>query len=174
MGRDKALIECGGKALWQRQVELLDEFGCSPCFLSVRDDQAWVPPTHPRVQDARGGVGPLAGIIAALRATSAPHLVVLAVDLPRMERSWFEELRAGCVPGQGAVGRREGFFEPLAAIYPRELLPLAEDALQRGKFSLQALLELAAARRLVKEVAILPECRAWFENWNEPRDVTSA
>jgi molybdopterin-guanine dinucleotide biosynthesis protein A len=171
MGRDKALIEVGGQALWRRQYELLAAVGCRERFVSARAEQAWAFALEHRLDDARPDCGPLGGLVAALRACTSSHLVVLAVDLPRLPVEWIVRLRGLCAPGVGAVGRREGNYEPLAAIYPRELLTEAEGALKRGKYSLQALLELAVAQKRLREVAIADEERAWFENWNEPSDL---
>jgi molybdopterin-guanine dinucleotide biosynthesis protein A len=171
MGRDKALIEVDGRALWCRQYELLAAANCSQRLISARADQEWVPASGLRIEDARPDCGPLGGLVAALRVCTGSHLVTLAVDLPRLPLEWILRLRALCAPGLGAVGRRAGRFEPLAAIYPREILTEAEDALKRGKYSLQALLELGVAQKRFCEVTITDEERAWFENWNEPSDL---
>ncbi len=167
-GREKALVEVGGEPLWGRQYRLLEEIGCSERLLSIRSDQNWVPKEACCVFDDEEGCGPLAGIVAALKICRGTHLAVVAVDLPRIGVEWFRELREACSPAVGAVGRRDGFFEPLAAVFPRELLADAEDALRRGKYSLQALLELGVARKLIRVIEVGKEQAAWFENWNEP------
>jgi molybdenum cofactor guanylyltransferase len=169
-GREKALVEIGGETLWARQYRLLEEVRCGERLLSVRGDQDWVPKEVRRVLDDEEGCGPLAGIVAALTVCRGTHLAVVAVDLPRIGVEWFELLGERTGKGIGAVGRRDGFFEPLAAIYPRELLADAEDALRRGKYSLQALLELGVARKLIRTIEVGKDQAAWFENWNEPGD----
>ena len=171
MGREKALLAGpDGRAWWQRQREVLARAGATEIFLSARPDQLWA--DHASgfdavVRDAAPGCGPLAGIVAALECAAQPHLAVLAVDLPTMESAWFDALRVKCAPGVGAVGRRGGFFEPLAAIYPREFLPLAREACGRGEFSLQRLLADATGRGLlcVREITAVES--AMFENRNE-------
>ncbi len=169
MGRDKALLPAAGRALWERQVAVLRASGAREILLSVRPEQSWVPAGAKIVRDAVPGAGPLAGIAAALAGCGESHLAVLAVDLPRMEPAWFTRLAGQCRPGVGAVGRREGWFEPLAAIYPRELLPVAEAALERGEFSLQRLLATANERMAICEVS--EREAVWFENWNEPDEA---
>ena len=187
MGRDKALLaSAGGRdsvPLWQRQRNVLARAGAAEIFLSAREEQGWVASAVTDgnfaavVRDATPGCGPLGGIVAALERASHPHLAVLAIDLPRLEPDWFASLRAECAPGIGCVGRRAGgriisgggnFFEPLAAIYPRELLPLASAAFGRGEFSLQRLLTTAVAQGLMRVRVIGADEAAWFENWNEP------
>lgn len=166
MGTDKALLPMEGRPLWERQVEVLRAAGAREIFFSARPEQFWVPAGARVVRDPVPDAGPLAGIAAALALCGETHLAVLAVDLPRMEPAWFTRLLSACTPGVGAVGRRESFFEPLAAIYPRELLPAAEAALAGGEYSLQRLLTTAAAQFNVREIT--DQEAGWFENLNEP------
>lgn len=166
MGRDKALLPCAGEPLWRRQWRLLEQAGAGEIFLSARPEQAWVPSGVTTLADAVAGAGPLAGITAALTRCRTTHLIVLAVDLPRMPPEWFRRLAADCSPGRGAVGRRGKFFEPLAAIYPIELRPAAEAALRRGDYALQAFIAAAGAQMRVHEIG--DREAPWFENWNEP------
>ncbi len=172
MGQDKALLVIEGAPLWRRQRAMLAAAGATDILLSAREEQPWVGEARPEfaavVTDAIADAGPLAGITAALEHAMAPHLAVLAIDLPAIEAAWFRGLAARCAPGCGAVGRMEGFFEPLAAIYPREILPLAQAALARGEFSLQRLIASAVADGLMRVVEISPTDAPLFRNWNEP------
>ena len=172
MGRDKALLSTGdGRPLWERQRDVLRRAGATEIFLSARADQAWAQNAggfSAVIRDEVVDLGPLAGIVAGLERSTSPHLAVLAVDLPAMDGAWFAALGAACAPGCGAVGRRGKFFEPLAAIYPRELLPLAQAALARRELSLQRLLADAVARGLLREREITADELPWFENWNAP------
>ena len=170
MGSDKAILPAAdGRAMWERQGSVLQAAGATEIFISARPEQAWVPAGVAVVRDARADAGPLAGIVAALERAAHGHLMVLAVDLPAMRAEGFGELRARCGPGVGAVGRHSGAtgcFEPLAAIFPREILPAARAALGRGEGSLQRLIAAEAARFAVREIGA--DEAAWFENRNEP------
>jgi molybdopterin-guanine dinucleotide biosynthesis protein A len=173
MGREKALLEIAGAPLWQRQRAVLAAAGATEIFLSAREgQQPWVCEAVPEfagvIEDEVADVGPLAGVAAALARAEAAHLAVLAIDLPVMEAAWFRGLAAECAAGVGAVGRRGEFFEPLAAIYPRELLPAARAALGRGEFSLQRLIAAAVAGGQMRVVEIAGDDVALFRNWNEP------
>ncbi len=171
MGRDKALLEVNGHALWQRQRDVLRAAGAGEVFLSARPEQAWtrhVSGFDAIVHDATPSCGPISGITAAIERASDPHVAVLAVDLPAMTSAWFALLRGACAPGVGVAGRRGDFFEPLAAIYPREMMTLAWEALAGGKYSLQALLARGVEERKMRVREIGPAEEAWFQNWNEP------
>jgi molybdenum cofactor guanylyltransferase len=172
MGRDKALLPAAdGRPLWERQRDVLARAGAAEIFLSARPDQPWVREVagfNALLHDAFPGCGPLPGITAGLERGSHPHLAVLAIDLPQMTASWFTTLLAECAPGVGVVGRHGGFFEPLAAYYPREAMPLAWEALARGEYSLQRLLAAAVTAGLMRVHNLGTRELALFENLNEP------
>lgn len=173
MGRDKALLEIDGRPAWQRQREVLAAAGAGEIFLSARADQAWTREAgacgfSAVLHDAIAFGGPMVGLTAALERASGTHVAVLAIDLPLMTPGWFATLWAQCAAGVGAVGQRDGFFEPLAAIYPRELIPLAWEALVRGEYALQPLLRQAVEKGMMRGREISAEDRRRFENRNEP------
>lgn len=169
MGSDKALLSSGGEPLWRRQLAVLQQAGAAEIFLSVRADQTWVPEGFSVVRDPVEDAGPLAGIAAALARCRHSHLIVLAVDLPRVEAAWFQRLAECCASGVGAAGRGEQFFEPLAAIYPREISPLVDAALAAQNFSLQHLIRAAGDR--MRACPLSPAEAATLVNWNSPADV---
>jgi molybdopterin-guanine dinucleotide biosynthesis protein A len=119
------------------------------------------------LHDAMPSAGPLCGITAAIERASHAHVAVIAIDLPRMTAAWFQTLLADCAPGVGAVGQREGMFEPLAAIYPREMMPSAWEALTVGRYGLQPLLMQAVAKGMMRGREIAADEIGLFENWNE-------
>lgn len=177
MGTDKAMLPIAGQPAWARQRQVLREAGAAEVFLSARADQRWI--TEPEVTsqfkavvwDAIPDCGPLGGISAVLGHAAHPYLAVLAIDLPAMEPSWFQLLwaRAEAGGGVGVVGRRDGYIEPLAALYPRELDPLVGRAFAAGEHSLQKLLREAVTAGLMRVIDITPEQAGMFENRNEPR-----
>lgn len=171
MGRDKALLEIDGVPLWQRQRDVLSRAGAAEIFVSAHPEQEWTRRATgftALLHDAFPNCGPLAGLTAGLERAGHPHLAVFAIDLPRMTTDWFVALLAECAPGVGVVGRRDDFFEPLAAIYPRELMPAAWEALARADYSLQHLLGMAVAQQLMSVREITAAEAPLFENWNEP------
>lgn len=173
MGRDKALIEVEGMPLWRRQREVLVAAGAAEIFLSARPDQAWAQGRtgfSATVHDAMRDCGPLVGLTAGLERASHFWLAVLAIDLPRIPPAWFAELLAACQGGCGVVGRREGMAEPLAAIYPREAMWLAWEALARGEYSLQRFVASAIAQGLLRAREIRADEVAMFANWNRESD----
>jgi molybdopterin-guanine dinucleotide biosynthesis protein A len=173
MGSDKALVELDGVPLWRRQYNLLAQAGVADRMLSVRAEQKWPPLDVTRVVDATPDLGPLAGIAAALAKTRYTHLLVLAVDMPRVPLAWFARLRERCAERIGVVGARaDGSFEPLAAIYPQAMLSMVRAAISDRELSLQKLIARGAEEGFLR-VQEIPENEApWFENWNDPADIS--
>jgi molybdenum cofactor guanylyltransferase len=61
--------------------------------------------------------GPLAGILAGLRAATTPWLAVVPCDSPRLPLDLVERLAAGLAESTGAVVRREdGRLEPVCCL----------------------------------------------------------
>lgn len=171
MGRDKATLRIGGTPLWRRQVGVLRAAGAAPLFLvRARGQRALATGRRTRLlRDAVADAGPLAGLHAALSASDAAHLAVLAVDLPAMDAAWFTALARRCAPGVGAVARTARGYEPLAAIYPRAALPLITRRLAAGELALQDLLRTLVRGRLMR-VRRVRAADARLANWNTPAD----
>jgi molybdopterin-guanine dinucleotide biosynthesis protein A len=172
MGRDKALLEVDGVPLWRRQRDVLVAAGATEIFLSVRPEQAWAHGAEgfaARLHDDLPNAGPMAGITAALERTTRNHVLVLAIDLPKMDVAWLKVLLGESVPGVGVVGKRGDFFEPLAAVYPKEMMSLFWEALAGAQYALQPVLARGVAEGRLRARGIGAGEAGWFENWNEPK-----
>ena len=170
MGRDKALLPLpDGQPLWRRQFAVLEALEPREIFLSGPPREGF-PAALRLLDDEAPGLGPLAGLVAALRVMRSPSLVVLAVDLPAMQADYLARLCALSRPGCGVAPRRGEFHEPLAAVYPRDCLALAEERLHGADRSLQAFVRLARQAGLVQSVEVAETELPMFVNWNSPAD----
>jgi molybdopterin-guanine dinucleotide biosynthesis protein A len=170
MGRDKAFLEIDGGPLWRRQLAKL-ELVSDEVFVSVHDASSLPESGARRVFDPPGACGPLAGLAAALHGASRSHLLVLAVDMPAMTPGYLRSLAARMAPGCGVVPVADGYFQGTAAIYPREILPLAEDVLKGGDLSFQNLIRRAITAQMMEAVPVADAELPLFVNWNTPEEV---
>ncbi len=87
MQRDKATLEYHGKSQLERAVELAAKY-LPEVFVSVRAGQAADPSRarYPLIVDSVPGEGPIVGIRSALAARPEVAWLVLACDLPFLER----------------------------------------------------------------------------------------
>lgn len=130
MGRDKAGILIEGSTLLERTAALLD--GCvMSVSVSVRADQAddELRRQYPLLLDSGSGLGPANGLRAAHLSDPAAAWLVLACDMPGLDREAIEALVAARDPARAATSWRSpvnGLPEPLCAIWePATLARLA-------------------------------------------------
>lgn len=120
MGRPKETLVVGGVPLLDRVSTTLAVAG--PVTLLGGHG----PADLPRLPDAPGVRGPLAGILAALRSTPVCWTIA-ACDLPRLREEAVSWLLAQRRPGCWAVlPRVEGEVQPLLAVFEAQALPLLE------------------------------------------------
>ncbi len=176
MGRDKALVEFEGEAMWRRQLRLLQAL--EPVAILVSGPRrAEFSATLRSIEDVGPSRGPLSGLVTALRAAQTAHVLVVAIDLPLMTADFLESLRVQSRPGRGVVpfvieaesGKK--FYEPLAALYPRECLPIAERQLAGSDWSMQSFVRDAVTAGLLVGSQIPPKARPMFRNMNAPGDA---
>lgn len=176
MGQDKAFLThpLEGSPLWLRQVLLLQTLRPERVYLSQNRGQVF--PARPGlagVPDSRPGLGPLGGIASVLEVNASPLLLVLAVDLPAMIAAPLLFLLSQSRPGLGAVFTHGEFWEPLAAVYPQEALPLAQDHLQNGRLALRDWVAACVQAELVSLFSLPPVWKPAFSNINRPGDLVT-
>ena len=167
MGRDKAFLPHGGKTLVRLQADRLLSLGCPDLILSGRPGVDYAVPEARVVFDQTPDLGPLGGLCAVLEAARHQIVLVVAVDLPALSPAWLGSLLLRCPDGRGCVPLSPQGFEPLAAVYPRALLPQARIALEAGELSLQKLLRTACEQGLMASYPLAPEESPFLANWNQ-------
>jgi molybdopterin-guanine dinucleotide biosynthesis protein A len=121
MGRDKAVLAYHGKSQLEWTFDLLSEF-CVAAFVSVRPDQRDEPTRakFPQIVDLQPGIGPIAGISAALQQHPKAAWLVVACDLPFVTRDVLSSLIERRDPQAVATAYRSAHDqlpEPLCAIW---------------------------------------------------------
>lgn len=131
-GRVKPLIEIAGRSVLDRQLDVL-----APRFpaiaISSNDAAAFQDRSLPVIPDRQPGLGPLAGIAAALAWCPAPYLLVVAGDMPYIQPGVIDLLLAQRHEADAVVPFVAGLPEPLFAVYARTCLPVAEQRLAQGR-----------------------------------------
>ena len=121
MQRDKAALEYAGRSQLERAVELITPH-VEQVFISVRADQTGDPlrARFAQIVDSGEAAGPIAGIVAAQAQHPEVAWLVLACDLPLLDRETLEHLLRSRRPERQATAYRsshDGLPEPLCAIY---------------------------------------------------------
>lgn len=120
------------------------------------------------LSDRYGGLGPLAGLQAALYdlREGEPWLLLCPCDAPGLQPEWLQRLLPRQDDDCDAVAFRDERLEPLPAVYAARCLREVERRLQGSQRSLRALLESLR----VREVSC-PELRARIWQVNTPQDL---
>ncbi|MHB8489015.1 MAG: molybdenum cofactor guanylyltransferase [Candidatus Dormibacteria bacterium] len=170
MGVDKATISIEGATLLERALARLDTV-CDPVLIAAGDIPMMITGRN-TIPDAVRGAGPLAGLVAALRASPHRLLAVVAVDLPWIDPSLIRWLAAVIGEHDVAVCETTRGIEPLHAVYSTSLLEAAERAVAGPDRSLRRLIEGSDALKVPER-----EWRAagisgrFTRNLNTPTDL---
>jgi molybdopterin-guanine dinucleotide biosynthesis protein A len=164
MGRDKALLEVGGRPMATIAAAALRDAGATE-VVAVGGDQAALEALGLRwVGDGWPGEGPLGGIITALDATSTDLVAVLACDLPAVTAAAVRQLVAAAT-GDGAIGQAGARVHPLLAVYRRSCLGPLRTAFESGERTVRRALDGLSV------IEVVLEDPAWATNVNRPDDV---
>ena len=137
-GQDKGLVEWQGEALiahLQRKVRPLTDDLIISCN---RNRERYAAYADQLVSDEEEDFpGPLAGILAGLKAARLPHLLVLPCDVPRIDAALLHDMRAtaGQFPDKPLMLRHDDHWEPLLCVIPVARLPAFETAWNAGERS---------------------------------------
>ncbi len=184
MGQSKALLQHRGQSFLERQIGLIvDELGLA-AVISTRSEvdaeTAHLRSELARVydDDSAGIPGPLGALLSIHRHMPDRNLLVVAVDMPLLERASVEpllkRLRGDGLEGDGGPGgycyELDGRIAPLCAIYRAAALAkfmAGADRLQ--KYSLQQLGDALGMERLVPG----DSDRNGLRSFNTPEDLAA-
>jgi molybdopterin-guanine dinucleotide biosynthesis protein A len=172
MGQDKATLAYHGKSQLQWSFDSLHEF-CERTFVSVRPEQRneSTRAALPQIVDLEPGIGPIAGINAALTTHPDVAWLVLACDLPFLSRATLQNLVAQRDRARIATAYRsshDGLPEPLCAIWEPSSAARVSEWIASGKECPRKLL-------INSDVALLDQIdtRA-LDNVNTPQERDAA
>jgi molybdopterin-guanine dinucleotide biosynthesis protein A len=172
MRSDKAALPYQGQSQLERAMALLGAL-LPRSFVSVRADQAEdrLRARFERIVDRRENVGPIAGVLAAQAEHPQAAWLVLACDLPLLDRASLEHLLRARDPGRLATAYRsshDALPEPLCAIYEPASAAALNAHLAAGRNCPRKFL-LSADVKLIDE----PNPRA-LDNINTPEEYGAA
>lgn len=133
-GRDKSALIVEGRSILDRQLQELSQ---------ITDDILLVgnnAPTNLRsamrvVRDRQPGLGPLAGIDAALEAARDDDILVVACDMPFVTAPLLRFLLRNTVDVDIVVPRTQGGYHPLCAVYTRGCQDVVARRLERRELA---------------------------------------
>ncbi len=165
MGRDKALLPYRGIALAEWIARAVEAAAGSATLVGSPLVSQQL--QRPGISDDHPEQGPLGGIVAALRHSTAEWNLITACDMPGLSADFLTRLlELAETSGANAlipIGP-SGWPEPLCAVYHRGAGPLLAAAFERGVRKV-----MAAAEETSPLLIPVPEI-AVFENVNTPEE----
>ncbi len=128
----------------------------------------------PMFGDLYPETGPLGGIYTALHAAAHPHVLVVACDMPWLNRPLLEHMVGLRETADVIVPRWDKFPEPLHAVYSKACLEPIQEKLEAGMLKITAFYGRVSVR-FVDRPAIEqfdPAGRS-FVNVNTPDDLAA-
>ena len=175
-GVAKPFLQVGGRAIAERQLDLLRGAALVRVFVVANDPLPWAALAVDVVPDRIGGRGPLGGVHAALTAAADCDAVVcLAGDLPFVEPALLAALRDRAPEADAVAPRSARGIEPLCARYARALLPVIDARVRAGELAIHELLEQRRVDWIAEAdlAALDPDGRSFF-NVNTSEDLARA
>ena len=155
MGRDKAKLRFGRRTMLGHVRAVASELG-------------W--PVRVIRRDLVARCGPLGGIYTALRTSRADAELFLACDMPFVTLGLFRDIMAKLSPSRLAVFAVVDGTAGFPFAVQTEALPVIEQQMALGDFSLQKLAIALKARR-----SRIPKTRQWeVQNINTPEEWVTA
>lgn len=174
MGRDKALLEIGGRPLIQSAVSLLQALTERVVIIGPKENYHFLGvPVLPDVVSSRG---PLSAIYTGLERSGTEVNLFLACDMPLMQGSFLKLLLERAALADAVLMRLDdGKLEPLCAVYNRSCLPAVKANFESHRFKLSDLFpELRTHYLTEADLQRLGLDRRIFTNLNTPADLEQA
>jgi molybdopterin-guanine dinucleotide biosynthesis protein A len=158
MGSDKAVVELDGRMLIERAIAILETAGIPVRIAGAHDEsRPHLESFAPVIPDSERGLGPLAGVCAALRSTPAEYAVFLPVDVPFMPSSLVEYLlrHARITASAVTLASINAFWQTFPAVISRRTLPILEKRLRNRELGCLSAFRTAGGE-LGQTVSVLP------------------
>lgn len=171
LGRDKAWLSYGRRSLIAHQIATVQKLKPNQIFISAKKGGNYESLGLPVLYETSPDRGPLAAIEQGLRLSETPLLLVLAVDMPKMEPVVLRRLGQIGRGRLGIVPRLDGKPEPLASFYPTEAARVASLLLGSGDASVHTFAQICATAHLLDYFDFPESFRRYFVNWSHPSDI---
>jgi molybdopterin-guanine dinucleotide biosynthesis protein A len=133
MGQDKGLIQLGGRSLIEHVLARVEMLG-DETIITTNTPEQYARFGLRMASDRIPGAGALHGLHTALVAASYAHVLLVACDMPFLQSALLEYMIRLATNGDVIVPVPGGQYEPLLAVYRREIcLKAVGQALQAGE-----------------------------------------
>lgn len=178
LGRAKVFETIGDKSLLERVVSCLELFGSDIIVVTARNQSLpqFIGDAKLRtVSDIYPGKGPLGGIYTGLSASNSFYNLIVAGDMPFLNRALLTYMIDAAFGFDLVVPRFDGMFEPLHAIYSKNCFAPLKQLLTQGTLEIARLFNMVKVRYIEsEEISQFDPERLSFFNINTEADLKRA
>ena len=174
MGMDKSFVLFEGQPMIEVVIDAVAGLGDETLLITNKPDE-YAHLNLPMVSDVYPDHGSLGGIFTAVYAASHPHTLVVACDMPWLNRPLLEYMIALRESADVIVPRWEKYPEPLHAIYSKACLNPIEAKLKEKRLKITGFFgEVDVQFVDRKEIERFDRNGRSFANINSPEDLEEA
>lgn len=178
LGKDKALETIGQRSLLEQVLFQLSLFNSDILIVAAREQSYPQLDGYPRlrvVSDIYPNRGPLGGIYTGLKVSDSFYNLVVACDMPFLNRALLSYMIGVSAGFDLVVPRLGDMIEPLHAVYSRGCLAPIERLLRQGSLSIRELFTLVRVRYVeAEEIDRFDPRHLSFFNINAKADLERA
>ena len=142
MGQDKGALPFGNETMLQRICRLASEAADPVMIVGRREQDAAT------VHDVLEDQGPLAGIAAALAASTSELNLVIACDMPLINPEVLKRLVSMIGDHDACVAVNDRHASALCGVYRSRIAPVAQTLLDSGERRVMRLLDCVQTKRV--------------------------
>lgn len=175
MGRDKALVPLAGRPMIEHVLTRVTGLG-DETLITTNDPDDYEFLGLRMASDKEPGSGALPGLRTALEASQGDHVLILACDMPFVNRLLLEYQLSLTPKADVIVPRWQGIYQTMHAVYARKkVLRAVEQALDQGEHRMISFYpDVKVYSVSEEEIAEYdPKGRSFF-NVNTPEDLAEA
>ena len=172
-GRTKPLVEVGGRTILARQASALAALGAVPRLIAP-DPTPYAGQPYDVVPDLVDA-GALGALFTAVACSPTPYVLVLAGDLPFVTPALLGALVGWRAEAEAIVPRPEGRWQPLCAVYHRDVAPRLKVRIDDGRWRITDALDDLVVRAVpTADLAPFDTDGRLLLNVNTPDDLRHA
>ena len=174
MGKDKSFVLFEGRPMIEVVIDAVAGLGDETLLITNKPDE-YAHLNLPMVSDVYPDHGSLGGIFTAVHAASHPHTLVVACDMPWLNRPLLEHMIALRESADVIVPRWEKYPEPLHAIYNKACLNPIEAKLKEKRLKITGFFGEVDVQFVDREeIERFDRNGRSFANINSPEDLEEA
>ena len=172
MGTDKGLLHLKGRTMVEHVLDKVSGLG-SEIIITTNNLTGYQFLGFPMYPDTIPGAGALQGLVTALKAAKNDLVLVVACDMPCLNKELLEYLISKAQDDDVIIPFWEGHYQPMHAIYRKSsCLPVIEDNLNAGQLKMISFYEKVKVRQVTdEEVSRFDPEGLCFLNINTPQDL---